>query len=72
MHGIGLLRMARPAPTEAAARAGWQAMRQGRFLRVSGEIYKVFAFAPRPHPASEAARMLSMAAASVALNSSSV
>jgi len=50
MHGVGLLRLARPATAEAVARAGWQAMTQGRRLRVTGAMNKVFAFAPRITP----------------------
>lgn len=50
MHGIGLLRLGRPARADAVARAGWQAMMAGRRVRVTGAMNRLFAFAPRITP----------------------
>ncbi|MFB9150665.1 SDR family NAD(P)-dependent oxidoreductase [Roseovarius ramblicola] len=50
MHGIGLLKLGRPARADAVARAGWQAMMQGRRIRVTGAMNRIFAFAPRLAP----------------------
>lgn len=50
MHGIGLLRLTRPARADAVARAGWQAMKAGRRVVVPGLLNKLFAFAPRVTP----------------------
>jgi len=50
MHGIGLLKLGRPARADAVARAGWQAMMAGRRTRVTGAMNKLFAFSPRLTP----------------------
>jgi len=52
MHGVGLLRLGRPARADAVARAGWQAMMAGRRTRVTGALNKLFAFTPRVTPRS--------------------
>lgn len=61
MHGIGLLRLTRPARADAVARAGWQAMNAGRRLVVPGLLNKFFAFSPRVTPR----RLVSLIAARV-------
>lgn len=50
MHGIGLLRLTRPARADTVARAGWAAMAAGRRVVVPGLLNKVFAFSPRVTP----------------------
>ena len=50
MRGVGLLKLGRPASAVSVARAGWQAMKQGRRIRVTGAMNKMFAVAPRFAP----------------------
>ncbi len=50
MHGVRLLRFAKPMEAAPVAQAGWDAAKAGQRVIVPGWINKVFAFAPRLTP----------------------
>lgn len=50
MEDSFLLKITRPAPADAVARAGWTGMKRGRRIVVTGVSNKVFAFLPRLLP----------------------
>ncbi len=60
MEGIALFR-ALPVPSaESVAKSGWRAMLQGKRIRVTGLMNKIFAFAPRLAPRSLTARIVAL------------
>ncbi|QGX98741.1 SDR family oxidoreductase [Roseovarius faecimaris] len=50
MHGIGLLKLARPMAARPVAQAGWDAAKRGKRLVVPGLMNKFFATSPRIAP----------------------
>lgn len=50
MHGVSLLKLAKPMAARPVAEAGWAAAKRGRRVVVTGLMNKIFAFSPRLAP----------------------